>query len=88
MSLNALVGTCISDYCWGKSVVLLGPFVTTLGITITFPLSLVMDKITGKANFTWLYGLGSILIFAAFGVIMAKEWKRKREEAKEAEIKN
>lgn len=47
-----------------------------------------MDKITGKANFTWLYGLGSILIFAAFGVIMAKEWKRKREEAKEAEIKN
>ena len=47
-----------------------------------------MDKILGKANFTWLYGLGSILIFMAFGVIMAKEWKRKHEEAKNLEMKD
>lgn len=70
LSVNAFIGTFISDYCWGKSVVLLGPFVTTLGITITFPLSAIFDTLVNGAKFTWLYFLGSLLIFSAFGVIM------------------
>ena len=37
LSINAFFGTFISDYCWARSVLLLGPFVTTMGITITFP---------------------------------------------------
>ena len=88
LAVNAFVGTFISDYCWSRSVVLLGPFVTTLGITITFPLSLLWDAMTNEASFTWLYGLGSILIFAAFGVIMTKEWKKKRDKAKETTTKD
>jgi len=28
LTLNALIGTCVSDYCWAKSVVLLGPLIT------------------------------------------------------------
>eukprot|EP00353_Schmidingerella_taraikaensis_P012151 CAMPEP_0185588252 /NCGR_PEP_ID=MMETSP0434-20130131/52314_1 /TAXON_ID=626734 ORGANISM="Favella taraikaensis, Strain Fe Narragansett Bay" /NCGR_SAMPLE_ID=MMETSP0434 /ASSEMBLY_ACC=CAM_ASM_000379 /LENGTH=306 /DNA_ID=CAMNT_0028210759 /DNA_START=203 /DNA_END=1119 /DNA_ORIENTATION=- len=83
LSINALVGTCISDYCWGKSVILLGPFVTTLGITITFPLSAIFDTVVNGAKFTWLYFLGSILIFAAFGVIMVSEWRRKKRQEEE-----
>ena len=78
--LNAFVGTFISDYCWGKSVILLGPFVTTLGITVTFPLSAIFDTLVNGAKFTWLYFLGSILIFTAFGVIMTAEWLRKRKK--------
>ena len=70
LSVNAFFGTFMSDYCWARSVVLLGPFVTTLGITITFPLSAIFDKIVEDKKFTWLYFLGSILIFTAFGVIV------------------
>ena len=44
MSVNALIGTFFSDYCWAQSVVLLGPLVTTLGITITFPISGFYDR--------------------------------------------
>ena len=44
LTINAFLGTFISDYCWGKSVVLLGPFVTTLGMTVTFPLSVLADN--------------------------------------------
>ena len=78
LSVNAFFGTFISDYCWARSVLLLGPFVTTLGITTTFPLSAIFDSLVNGTQFSWLYFFGSILIFTAFGVIMAKEYMRKR----------
>jgi len=28
LTLNALIGTCVSDYCWAWSVVILGPLIT------------------------------------------------------------
>lgn len=43
LSVNALIGTALSDYCWSRSVVLVGPLITALGITLTFPISLVVD---------------------------------------------
>ena len=82
LSVNAFFGTFISDYCWARSVLLLGPFVTTLGITITFPLSAIFDKIVDDKKFTWLYFLGSVLIFTAFTVIIIKEFQRKRAQDK------
>jgi solute carrier family 35 protein F5 len=69
LSVNALIGTVVSDYCWARSVVLLGPLITTLGITLTFPLSLMIDIFGKNKHFTWLYYLGSAMIFSAFGVI-------------------
>lgn len=43
LAINAILGTVISDYCWAKSVVLLGPLITTLGISMTIPISMVVD---------------------------------------------
>ena len=45
MTLNAIIGTVISDYCWARSVVLLGPLQTTLGIALTIPLSIIVDSL-------------------------------------------
>ena len=80
LSINAFFGTFISDYCWARSVLLLGPFVTTLGLTITFPLSAIFDSLVNDAKFSYLYGIGSFLIFSAFGVIVTKEWKKNKIE--------
>jgi solute carrier family 35 protein F5 len=44
LTLNAFIGTFISDYFWARSVVLLGPLITTLGISLTIPLSLVSSS--------------------------------------------
>ena len=44
MTLNAVIGTVISDFCWAKSVVLLGPLITTLGIAMTIPISMIVDS--------------------------------------------
>jgi solute carrier family 35 protein F5 len=41
LTLNALIGTCVSDFCWAKSVILLGPLITQLGISLTIPLSML-----------------------------------------------
>ena len=78
LSVNAFFGNFVSDYCWGKSVILLGPLVTTLGLTLTFPLSAIFDALVNGAEFTWLYFLGSVLIFAAFGIIFTVDWRKKR----------
>ena len=43
LSLNAILGTVISDYCWARSVILNGPLITTLGITLTIPISMIID---------------------------------------------
>ena len=42
--VNAILGSVISDYCWAKSVVLLGPLIPTLGLALTFPISALIDK--------------------------------------------
>ena len=76
LTINALIGTVISDYCWARSVVLLGPLITTLGITLTFPLSLFVDLVGKHKHFTWLYYVGSAMIFGAFGVISFVDYKK------------
>ena len=83
--LNAFVGTFISDYCWGKSVILLGPFITTLGVTSTFPLSAIFEALAYGKKFSMMYLLGSLLIFMAFGVMVVTEYFRKAEQCKENE---
>ena len=53
MTLNAVIGTVISDFCWAKSVVLLGPLITTLGIALTIPISMVVDSFYESRHFLW-----------------------------------
>jgi len=69
LTMNAVLGTVVADYCWARSVVMLGPLVTTLGLTLTFPICLMIDVFHNGKSFTWLYFLGSACIFTAFGVI-------------------
>ena len=75
LSVNAFFGTLVSDYCWARSVVLLGPLITTLGITLTFPISGCYDIIYGGRKFTAIYFVGSFLIFLAFGVIVCYDYR-------------
>ena len=69
MTINAIIGTVISDYCWAKSVVLLGPLITTLGITMTIPISMVVDNFYENRSFSWEFFIGSVLIIISFFVM-------------------
>lgn len=82
LSVNALIGTVISDYCWARSVVLLGPLITCLGITLTFPISLTIDVWSNGESFSWQYYVGSLLIFTAFGGIITLDYREEQRKNK------
>ena len=50
LSINAIIGTWISDFWWAKSVVLLGPLFTQLGISLTIPLGIVASSFFDKVS--------------------------------------
>ena len=77
LSANAFLGNVVADYCWARSVVLLGPLITTLGLTLTFPLSLAIDVWYNGRKFTFLYFVGSACIIAAFAVITIRNEQKK-----------
>jgi solute carrier family 35 protein F5 len=87
LSINAFIGTFISDYCWARSVVLMGPLLTTLALSLTIPLSMIVSKLFNeKVDFTWMYFLGSFLIFFAFIAISFYDYRQKKlEKAREKE---
>jgi solute carrier family 35, member F5 len=71
LTLNAIIGTCISNFCWAKSVLILGPLITQLGITLTIPLGMLATSLISKVHFSFLYFFGAFLVFASFfGIIM------------------
>ena len=71
LTVNALVGTVLSDYCWARSVVLVGPLITSLGITLTFPISLMLDVFVNGKSFGWVYFAGSFCMFSSFiGIVI------------------
>lgn len=87
LSANAFIGTFVSDYTWAQAVVRLGPLITTLGLTLTFPISLFVDILFNGASYNVLYYLGSFLIFGAFGVIAFIDYKETEKEEAEKKLK-
>lgn len=70
--INALVGTCLSEFLFCISMLLTSPLSVTLGMAMTIPLSLVGDVILKGLRMTWLYVIGALLVFCGFvGVNLA-----------------
>lgn len=74
LTLNAILGTVISDYCWAKSVVLLGPLLPTLGIALTIPVSMIVDSFYEHKQFTIEYFVGTALIVGSFIGLSARDF--------------
>ena len=68
--LNEIFGTVLSDFIWAFSVKNLNPALSTLGITLTIPLSMIVDSILHGYVYSALYICGAILVIFRF-VIMA-----------------
>eukprot|EP00164_Ancoracysta_twista_P004267 GFYU01005751.1.p1 GENE.GFYU01005751.1~~GFYU01005751.1.p1 ORF type:complete len:558 (-),score=126.96 GFYU01005751.1:132-1805(-) len=66
LTLQALVGTVLSDYLWARAVLLTSPLAATIALSLTIPLAMVADTVMGKTEPTWPYIIGSIGIFAGF----------------------
>jgi len=87
LAINAFFGTFLSDYCWARSVVLLGSLITTLGMSLNMPISMVVSSLFEHMHFHPLYYVGTVCIFSAFVVIALVDFYRAKQKEKEQEEK-
>lgn len=66
VAINALVGTCLSDYLWLLSVLMTTPLVVTLGLSLTIPLTLFGDIFFKGIVLKMGYLLGALLVLGGF----------------------
>ncbi|KAI8344635.1 hypothetical protein BC941DRAFT_508166 [Chlamydoabsidia padenii] len=69
ISLNAFIGTFLSDYLWLISMLMTSPLVVTLGITLTVPLALIGDIILKHILPGVQYLVGACLVVAGFFLV-------------------
>ena len=60
------VTSLISDICWAYSMLLTSPLVTTVGLSLTIPLSLVGQMVEYSQNRGVLYWMGACIVLLAF----------------------
>ncbi|KNC75617.1 hypothetical protein SARC_11861, partial [Sphaeroforma arctica JP610] len=74
LTLNALIGTVLSDYLWLYATLLTTPVVSTLALSLTIPLALVVDSFTKSIVMDGMFIWGSVLVLVAFvGMNMASD---------------
>ena len=66
LSVNALIGTNVSDVLWARAVVLTSPVIATLALSLTIPFSMLSDSFLGGSTFSGLYISGSLLVLSGF----------------------
>lgn len=60
------ITSLVSDICWAYSMLLTSPLVTTVGLSLTIPLSLVGQMLEYSQNRGVLYWLGACIVLLAF----------------------
>eukprot|EP00796_Vickermania_ingenoplastis_P002198 gene2198-1365_t len=64
--VNALIGTNLSDVLWARSVILTSPVVATLGLSLTTPLSMIVDAILHGSSYPVGYVIGALCVLSGF----------------------
>ncbi|KAF7817312.1 putative vacuolar membrane protein YML018C-like [Senna tora] len=78
--VNSFWSNVISDYFWAISIVWTTPLVATLGMSLTIPLAMLADMVIHGRQYSVIYILGCIQVFAGF-VLANLSDKFSREEA-------
>ncbi|OMJ74024.1 hypothetical protein SteCoe_27141 [Stentor coeruleus] len=74
---NALIGSMVCDLMFAWSVDYLTPAVCTLGLSLTIPLSMLVDSVLKKVSFSSRYYIGAGMILVGFIMISIVEEDRK-----------
>ncbi|KAG9292431.1 hypothetical protein G9A89_015301 [Geosiphon pyriformis] len=66
VTINALIGTFLSDYLWLLATFMTSPLVVTLGLSLTIPMALVGDVIYKGVKLSTQYWVGAMFVFLGF----------------------
>lgn len=69
----------ISDFCWAYAMLLTSPLVTTVGLSLTIPLSLIGQMILNTQNSSATYWIGAGVVLLSF-VFINHESKDEEEQ--------
>lgn len=71
--LNALLGTCLSDYLWLKAVLLTSPLMVTIGLSLSIPLALLGDIVFKQVEILFEYWIGTMMVIVGFILVNLSE---------------
>jgi len=67
---SGILNYCLSDYLWAHAVLLLGPTIATLGLSVQIPVAAVVEALIGHPK--WLSsGAAMAMTLSGTGLIMA-----------------
>ncbi|XP_071502654.1 solute carrier family 35 member F5-like [Diadema antillarum] len=69
LAVNGLIGTVLSEFLWLWGCFLTSSLIATLSLSLTIPMSVVVDIYYNKADFTLTFILGCVPVFLSFIVI-------------------
>jgi len=69
LSVNAFIGTVLSDFIWLWSVLLTTPLIATLGLSLTTVLAMLVDFFARHKDFSFLYLIGAMLVLTGFFIV-------------------
>ncbi|KAL8564097.1 hypothetical protein ACOMHN_034574 [Nucella lapillus] len=67
--LNGLIGTVLSEILWLWACFLTSSLVATLALSLTIPLTMIVDVIVRKVDYSPLFYWGSVPIFVSFFLV-------------------
>ncbi|KAI3654632.1 hypothetical protein MP228_000012 [Amoeboaphelidium protococcarum] len=75
LCLNALLGTCLSELLWLKSMLYTSPLVSTLGLSLTIPVALLIDTFLKDISLSALYLVGGLMVVGGFVLVNIFKFK-------------
>jgi solute carrier family 35 protein F5 len=59
----------VSDFCWAYAMLLTSPLIVTVGLSLTIPLSLVVQIVLQGSYAGWAYWVGALIVVTSFAFI-------------------
>ena len=73
LSFVVLTGSFLGEYCMVKAVMMLSPFVASIGITLNVPISILIDLVVNSISLKWSFGIGATLCLSGFALVSSLE---------------
>lgn len=86
--VNAFTGTILSDTLQTYSILLLSPHTVSFGLTLTIPVSYILDIFLGKIDFDFRIIIITVILIAAFACILVDKLNRAEENIYEQSSSN
>jgi solute carrier family 35, member F5 len=83
--LTNSTSSLISDFCWAYSMLLTSPLVTTVGLSMTIPLSLIGQMVLDSQYSSATYWVGAGIVLLSFIFVNHEEVKDEEEEMRHEE---